>query len=333
MTALIPETTAEDIHIEGLDSPEFAARLQAEMAALDADDAQPAAPAVPRATAPDVENLASADKPADDDAKPETNEVASEDAPEAPVTDPATNPDTKQSGPDKRSKFVRENERRDRSWRALNEEKSALEKALSQFKTDQAAFVKQQSEWQEQQAKASAPSYTPELCEETAKLHEQQGEFKLAELLRAEAKRLRENPPAKVSANAVRPLSEESKSSLQRVRAEFPEFSRPDTAEHAAFRELAQQRPELLHVKDGPYLVAQHVKLHLQAQAHAAAASRVPSLEKENAELKAKLKEQESLLSISGGAGPASLPGGPRRDEDMSDEELRAEVLRGFGRG
>lgn len=329
----MPDTTETDIQLEGMDSPDFAARLEAEMAALDAEEGRPAAPADPRASATVVEPLA--DKPADDKAKTETNESTGEAAPEAQAkTEEAKAGETKPGEakqPDNRSKYAKEVERRERSWKALNEQKAAHEAAYAKFKAEQDAFARQQAEWQERQKKEAGPSYTAEQCEESAKLHEQQGEFKLAEMLRAEAKRLRENPPAKVAPSGPQPLSEDAKASIEKVRTEFPEFTRPDSPEHAAFLQIAKERRDLLAVKDGPYLMAQHIKLKLQSEAHAQAASRVPLLEKELAELKAKLKEQESLLSISGGEGPAALPAG-RSFNDLSPDEMERELERTLGR-
>lgn len=323
----MPETTAEDIQLDGMDSQDFATRLRAELDALDREESQPA-PAQPRATAPAVEQPLATD-PAETPTEPTnegTGEPAAQAATEPAKADEAKATETKPEEP--RSKYAKEVERRERSWKALNEQKAAHEAAMAKFKAEQEAFARQQAEWQERIAKESTPSYTAEQCEETAKLHEQQGEFKLAELLRAEAKRLRENPPAKVAPSGPKPLSEDAKASLTRVRTEFPEFSRPDTAEHAAFKQLALDRPELLQVKDGPYLVAQHVKLKIAADAYAQAASRVPSLEKEVAELKAKLKEQESLLAISGGDGAPVLPTGQRSFSDLSEAEMEAHLAR-----
>lgn len=333
MPALMPETTADDIQLEGMDNPDFAARLQAEMAALDAEDAQPAAPAEPRASAADVEPLAAA-ATAPDPAKTPSNESTGEAAPAAPAKpeEKAEAPKAETTPPDNRSKYAKEVERRERSWKALNEQKAAHDAMFAKFKAEQEAFAREQAEWHDRQAKASAPSYNAEQCEEAAKVHEQQGEFKLAELLRAEAKRLRENPPAHMAPRGPQPLSEDAKASLGKVRTDFPEFTRPDTQEHMAFKQLAQERPDLLAVKDGPYLVAQHIKLKLKADADAQAASRVPSLEKELAEAKAKLKEQERLLAISGGEGPAALPAG-RSFDDLSPDEMERELARTLGRG
>lgn len=320
----MPETTADDIQLDGMDSPEFAATLQAEMDALDREDAQPAAPAAPRATAPAVEEPLATDPAADP--KTPTNESTGE--PAATATPPEQAQATEPKPEEPKSKYAKEVERRERSWKALNEQKAAHEAAVAKFKAEQEAFARQQAEWQERQNKEAAPSYTAEQCDEAAKLHEQQGEFKMAELLRAEAKRLRENAPAKPTPAGPKPLSEDAKASLTRVRTEFPEFSRPDTAEHAAFKQIVQQRPGLLEVEDGPYLVAQHIKLKLTADAHAQAASRVPSLEKQVAELTAKLKEQESLLAISGGDGAPVLPTGQRSFNDLTEAEMEAHLAR-----
>jgi len=333
MTALMPEANVDDLALPGADSAEFSRELDRALAEL-GDEAQPEPSADQRASAAMAEDPAAVE-PASDPTTSQpveaTSEAAPSDPPKAEEAKPAEQPE-QPAAEDKRSKYAKEAERRDRSWKALNEQKAAHEAEFAKFKAEQEAFARQQAEFTERVQKERTPDYTPEQCEAAAKAHEAAGKFDLADLLRAEAKRLRENPRPKVNPAGPRALSEAAKQSLTRVRTEFPEFTHKDSPHFKAFSQLAQERPDLMHIPDGPYLAAQHIRLATEHATLKQAASRVPSLEKQVAELQAKLKEQESLLSISGGAGPAAMPTGQRGFDDLSEEEMRAAVLADFRR-
>lgn len=324
----------EDIALPGADSAEFSRKLDEALANL-GDEGQPEPSAEARASAAMAEEPAATVEPASNPTTTPpveaTGEVAPSEPPKAEEAKPTEQPE-QPAAEDKRSKFAKEAERRDRSWKALNEQKAAHEAAMAKFKAEQEAFARQQAEFTERVQKERTPDYTPEQCEEAAKAHEAAGKFDLADLLRAEAKRLRDNPPPKVNPAGPKPLSEAAKASLTRVRTEFPEFTQKESPQFKAFSQLAQDRPDLMHIPDGPYLAAQHIRLATEHASLKQAASRVPSLEKQVAELQAKLKEQESLLSISGGAGPAAMPTGQRGFDDLSEEEMRAAVLADFRR-
>jgi hypothetical protein len=224
---------------------------------------------------------------------------------------------------DKRSKFVKNQERLERTWKGVNERKAELDKQEAELKARAESFAKQQAELEAKLAESQKPSHTPEQYESAAAHWEKQGQLDLAESARAEAKRLRENPPKPMTPTAhAQQLQEAQKQSWVKAKEQFPELVDPKHPLNADMKKwLAEhgQTHPVMQLPEGPRLIAQFLKVHRDYREMKEVSARVPVLEQQVAELTAKRTELERLLSTTGG-GPTPQPKA-RAFEDMSDEE------------
>lgn len=115
------------------------------------------------------------DKPSTDSPKEGTPA-----APEKPADKPIEKtPDSKEQSPekpgDKLSKFAKDAQRRDTSWKALNSEKDALKTERERFKAEQEEFSRQRKQWEVERAKASRP-HPPEKYDQLAQQCYQQSQ-------------------------------------------------------------------------------------------------------------------------------------------------------------
>lgn len=230
-----------------------------------------------------------------------------------------------------KSKFVKETERRDKSWKALNAEKETHTKEREAFKAEQAKFATERQEWETKIATQSEPTHTPEQFEQAAKWYEQQGKLEAAEDCRAEAKRLRENPPkVQTPRVAQEQLTNAQRESWKAAKQEIPEMfdpKHPLNAQMKAWLEEHGGSHPVMKLPEGPRLVAHQLKLKADYEAEKSVSSRVPVLETEVAKLKARNEELERLVNISGGGLPPN-PAKPKRFEEMTEAEAEAHVRR-----
>lgn len=278
---------------------------------------------------------------------------------EAAKPKPATNTPPKQ---EEGSKFARDKARRDDSWKALNAEKEAHAKAVATLKAEQDLLARERAQLQEQRAKVSN-KYTPEQYEQAAaskaqesesldlqadglerkaEKAEENGEFGQAEKFKAQAKEMRD--AATYQRGVARQMKEygehlrkNPEPTVQQIQAQKQQQVRDYTLK------AAQSWPDL--AKDGsPF--QQTVARHLQAAREAGldvnehpslmyhcarltaaetAAARVPGMEKELGELRAKVKELETLTAPGGGQSSAQVIQMPKTlTHEQEGEELRA---------
>lgn len=301
------------------------------------------------------------------DSKPtDTPAGAEPKQPTEPKDTETPKPGEKPANEPNKSKFAKDQERRDRSWKALNTEKEAHAKAVADFKAQQQAFEQQKQRFESERTKASQ-KYTPEQYEtasgskvkvaqeldlqadgmeaRAAKLDEE-GKYGEAQLLKNQAREKREQ------AAGERGLSRQLKQMADHLRAN-PDPSAQQVAQQqqAAMKhytlEAAKQWPDV--AKEGSEFqktMAGHLKAAADAgldpkefpvlMYHAARltaaetdAARVPGMEKELVGLRAKVKELEALTNPGGGRTAAQqLPAktSPKTLEEEG-EELRAMAM------
>ena len=248
------------------------------------------------------------------------------------------------------SKYAKDLSRRIPTWVEINEEKEKLEQAKTnwdgQLKAGRARFDADVVAFRAEQA-AARP--TPEKydafaskCADTAKVKEAEaimaekvGEVDKAEQLRDEAKflkrdadaakasadHLRKNPPPS-QAQQQQKFQADQKTWIEKAAVDFPEFGKKDSPLQKAameyYREIAKD-PAVSRLPGVIYFAAERAALK-------SAADRVPALEKELGELKAKVKEQDELLNPTPSGGIAPAPKGAKAFEEMSEDEQYASL-------
>jgi hypothetical protein len=304
-----------------------------------------------------------------DSLKPEQGTQATPEAKPAEAAKPAdtnTPPKEQQQQPGK-TEFSKDQQRRDTSWKALNTEKERFRQEQETLRQEREQWQRQR----EQEAVKTAKSrYTPEQYEqaagqmaeqsktldlqakgldaEAAKL-EDEGKFKEAEKARAQAQELREKSiyqkqsaeNAKAQAEHYRKnpdptlqkVQERNQKALQHFTLEaakrWPDFAKEGgEVQQKVAAELQAAQKLGLDANENPALMYHAVRL----VAAESSAARVPGLEKELGELKAKVKELQALTAPGGGTDSARRGEIPaKKFEEMSATEQAATLAQSAG--
>ena len=295
------------------------------------------------------------DEPANQpDPLPPSTQAAPEPAPGNVTPTPGKN----------QSAFAKDQERLGRTWNDVNAQKAALKAEREAFNAERIRLQQEQSRFQEQQAKANKNRLTPEVYDQSATNAADKAATNalLIEGLKARKARLEEagqyteaakidgEIDAKVQEMHVSKYQAEQFKSLAAQMRANPDLSAEQRQQRTNQQlthytvEAAKKWPDLA-VKDSPFqkAVAQGIRTlrqsgvdendypvlryfvseHVAAQS---AAARVPVLEKELGELRAKVKEYESLTNPGGGraAVPSQRPSGKPVSLESEGEALRA---------
>lgn len=301
---------------------------------------------------------AAGDKTADPKPVSETPKPGDKPAEQKPAD---AKPQDKPSG----SAFKQNAERLDKTWKAVNERKAQLDAQEQQLKAREQQIAAQEQRVRIQQAKASQ-KYTPEQYEQAGQTRQQNGDqFELqadglerraekleeqgdlagAERARQQAKNLRdqavvERSTAKQLKDYAGHLRANPDPTLEQHQQQKSRELQHYTTEAAkAWPELAQSGSEFqkrtaahlqaaskygLDTNENPAIMYFAAQLtHFERTA-----ARVPDMEKELGELRAKVKEYEKLTAPGGGSEASTQPqrGKPASAEDEG-EALRAEAL------
>lgn len=255
----------------------------------------------------------------------------------------------------KGSKFAKDNQRRDTSWKALNFEKET-------FTKERAAFEAERAAWKAEREQAEAEtSVTPEKYEGYAGQMRQRADHLRAEADRleaagkfdeAEAKRedardaeadirkakraaeeLRKNPPATVQQRTQQIETEKREWTIRAAR-ENPELAKDGSEFQRAvagkLQELQGQAPQMLRDPRSIYFVTKLV-------AAETAAAGVPGMREKLGQMEARVKELEALTGPNpvGGIAPnlGEIPFEQRsREEQLAELERAASGALAWGR-
>jgi hypothetical protein len=280
------------------------------------------------------DTLATADKP-----------VATDKSQDKQETKPAT--ETKETKAEaERSRYAKSQDRLAKTWDSVNAEKARIESERVKIEAERADFAKKQAEFEAIRKQAEQPQYTPDDYKNAAQQKraladhqraeadrlENAGKFDDAEKLRKtalkndalsedlaeHAENLRRNPPQGFQQKAAQYEQQKQAWTVEAAKA-FPDLAKDGSpfqktvANH--LQALAKQDPSLLANPSVIYHVA-------RLTAAEAAAARVPVMEKELEQLKAKVKEYETLTA------PGSSPIVPRLGQtSQNDEEADLERM------
>lgn len=221
----------------------------------------------------------------------------------------------------KKSKYQRERERQEQSWKKLEEEKRQVREEKQRLEAE-----KQRLEQERQNAKPRGPKeLTADNLEQLAKVYEQEGDLdkakrakELAVEKRAEEKRQAEQERQTALETHKAKWVQESEA----VSKEMPELKNPESP-------LSKEVLGLLRNPEYATLLARHPSGFRYAaeigQLRLAAAS-VPELQKKVAEQKAEIERLTKLTAV--GGTPLSARGAAKSFDEMSEAEQRTEIER-----
>jgi len=283
------------------------------------------------------------------------DEVEGEQPPDSQSTDNAehqgeqgedSKPDSPQTEPKESnySKAKKNAERFDRNWKRLQESQAELAKQRAELAAREVALQQRangqapaQSTQQQQPTETQQTGFTPERYEEAAEEWEREGEFKMAELARAQAKLLRERPaqvpqpqpqfqqpqvqtqssndpgtPAFISAwnENLRSLEQD---------ADFADLRNRESELYKATAAVLQEERRLSYFPDGIRQAARIAKLRVEAGAVPELQSKVQAYEQELAKLRA---------ATSPSRGAPNSRGQAKAFEELSLVEQEQELMR-----
>lgn len=248
--------------------------------------------------------------------------------PEAkPETDPTTPPAKPETAFEKAKK---EKQRREVTWEKINQEKNeiAAQRAKLQRDAEELARMAQTVRTPPAQQTPASP-YTAEQYEQAAERFDEKGDFPLADAARAEAKRLRAQPPAAaVSQQAPQQQAQPAaivpgspqfigiwKQALSELTTIDPDLARPDSAIYKATAEALRKDPTLNQRPNG-------IAYAYQRAIKAVAVSASDELTKAQAELE-RLNKHNALR----GSPPGAVSTTPKSIHEMTPAEAETYVM------
>lgn len=243
-------------------------------------------------------------------AKPEAKKPDGE-APK--VDDPAKEPETKPEDESKYTKAKKEQERRDRSWQKLEEEKAAL-------RAEKEAIAKEKEE--AERAKATAKKYRDEhgySAEDYEAFAKTADDPDLAERARKKAAEIRAKEQEVKSNSARDEFVSEWNKNLNAVLEETPDLKNEESDIGKELKKVLSERKVFSMAPDGIKHAVEFVKAQRQAGLVSGLEAKVKDLETEIARL-------NKLTGLTP-SGPSARPG-MKSFDDLSPAEQEAELMR-----
>ena len=277
------------------------------------------------------ETTAKSEVPQEGDPKKETPETQKVTSDKSETKSPEK--DAPQEDP-KETKFVKakkDAERRDRSWKALEEEKAQTRKREEELIAREKALQEKEEKLTQKPSedRSKVLAEIAERYEKAAKDFEAEGKKEMAEACREKAKAILE-----VVENGKKDAAESKKKEFakkwddnlaEEVKAN-PDLNDAKSPLYEGVRKILDQKPVLNTYPEGIKDAVAIAKLRIE---HAKLSGLVPGLQKELTEAKAKITELEKAVQIPGAGG--TQRGSPKSFTDMSVDEqgqfLRQEAM------
>ena len=222
----------------------------------------------------------------------EVEAAAPEQASDAETEKPLTNREKKS------------NERLDRNWDKLNEEKAALKKEREELEA-----LKQQH--QDDQT-------SPDDYRELAERYKEDGETELAELALEKAKEVEARKTKNEQAKVAESIQSDWTENLKDLQEQYPELKDSSSEMARGVENILDQRPHLRAYSEGIQDAVEFVVSKI-------AAKKVESLQKENGDLKAQVDELTKQTSVTG--APPGRESTPKNFDDMSQAQKREKLV------
>lgn len=196
------------------------------------------------------------------------------------------------------------NERLDRNWDKLNEEKAALKKEREELEA-----LKQQH--QDDQT-------SPDDYRELAERYKEDGETELAELALEKAKEVEARKTANEQSKVAESIQSNWIENLKDLQEQYPELKDSSSEMARGVENILDQRPHLRAYSEGIQDAVEFVVSKI-------AAKKVESLQKENGDLKAQVDELTKQTSVTG--APPGRESTPKNFDDMSQAQQREKLV------
>lgn len=294
----------------------------ADSSGADAPETQASANTDP--TAPGKETTEVQDTPKTD---AESDSTPAETEPKTPdISKPDEKPDQSKATEKEPSKYEKAAQRQSKSWEQLNKEKEDVRALRQQVEAEKAKIAEDRAAIEAERAKVSAPKYKPDDYDNAAdkkelESHRLEGEGKYEEAerakwkaqeLREHAKYLRENPPP--TNEQLQAKSEATKREwYSKAAIDYPATARQGTPEAEALKGMIAQIPAILEQPEQMYYACRLVTAET-------AAARVPKLEGELGQLRAKIKELEETTTVPADGATSAASRGNVPFEQLSTE-------------
>lgn len=250
---------------------------------------------------------------------------------QTPTTQPTATPPTAPQSPYQTKRT--EQQRREDSWKKLQEDKEKFRAEREQFYREQAQRAQSGSATPPPTPTAAEPlaEFSPEQLEAAAEKFDKQGQFDLAEEARAAAKAKRERPaaPAAPATQPGQPPAEQSaafaaaqaewKANLAAAEKADPELTDPNSPLRKEVVDTLNSYQILRQYPQGITHAVEIVKMRREALA-------AGELRKQVAALEARLKAAEAQVLPAVGSPEGGIA--PRGLADMSDADAERELLR-----
>ena len=196
------------------------------------------------------------------------------------------------------------NERLDRNWDKLNEEKAALKKEREELEA-----LKQQH--QDDQT-------SPDDYRELAERYKEDGETELAELALEKAKEVEARKSANEQSKVAESIQSNWTENLKDLQEQYPELKDSSSEMARGVENILDQRPHLRAYSEGIQDAVEFVVSKI-------AAKKVESLQKENGDLQAQVDELTKQTSVTG--APPGRESTPKNFDDMSQAQKREKLV------
>lgn len=196
------------------------------------------------------------------------------------------------------------NERLDRNWDKLNEEKAALKKEREELEA-----LKQQH--QDDQT-------SPDDYRELAERYKEDGETELAELALEKANEVEARKTANEQSKVAESIQSNWIENLKDLQEQYPELKDSSSEMARGVENILDQRPHLRAYSEGIQDAVEFVVSKI-------AAKKVESLQKENGDLKAQVDELTKQTSVTG--APPGRESTPKNFDDMSQAQQREKLV------
>jgi hypothetical protein len=218
-----------------------------------------------------------------------------------------------------RTKYARERERRDRSWKALQQEKEAFHRERDAFQQERSQFLSHSRQVSQPAEHKDELGYTASEYERAAEQFHRDGDAQRAALAAQRAHRVRENDAQVLGQSRQREFLDGWHGHVQELLEARPELKDETHGLSKAVQALLRDEPLFSHLPDGFRRAVELADLRLQAGS-------VPSLKTEVEKLR---KEIDRLNGDRqpGSSGPTSQPRAKAFDQ-LSPAEQDVELRR-----